>query len=169
MTRDTFQHSSYDVVIAGGSFAGLAVALQLSGRVLLIDHRPLGEGQTSACGTTVAALRRLDALQTVQQTHDNLILHLSPKRGRAAERVLRYHLPYQFCTFDYASLCRRLGERAHAQGVEIVQARARGWKDGQLLTDRGAVLARCVVDATGWRAAVASSVDATYVKREHLS
>ncbi|HEV2121939.1 MAG TPA: hypothetical protein VGW38_04075, partial [Chloroflexota bacterium] len=50
-----------------------------------------------------------------------------------------------------------------------VQARARGWKDGHLLTDRGAVPARCVVDATGWRAVVASSVDPTYVKREHLS
>lgn len=69
--------STYDVVIAGGSFAGLAVALQLRGRVLL-DHQPIGEGQTSACGTTLAALQALDAAQTVQQVHRDLVLHLEP-------------------------------------------------------------------------------------------
>ncbi|NIW91899.1 MAG: hypothetical protein GWN20_03100 [Phycisphaerae bacterium] len=42
----------YDVIIAGASFAGLAVANQLSGhKVLLIDRKPNGAGQTSACGT----------------------------------------------------------------------------------------------------------------------
>jgi menaquinone-9 beta-reductase len=195
MNQHRFQHAAYDVAIAGGSFAGLAVALQLTGRVLLIDHRPIGEGQTSACGTTVSSLRALDALETVQQTHDELVLHLTPEgRNTGAtlgsvtdqdaslpsrraklplwsgdERILRYRLPFQFCTFDYRTLCRLLAERAQARGVEVVQARALGWKDGLLLTDRGEVRTTCVVDATGWRATVARSVDPSYVRREHLS
>ncbi len=49
----------YDVIIAGGSFAGLAVANQLRGqRVLLIDRKPIGSGRTSACGTIWQTLNR---------------------------------------------------------------------------------------------------------------
>jgi len=166
-----FARDSYDVAIAGGSFAGLAVANQLrDGHVLLIDSRSLGEGQTSACGTTVGALGALGALDTIQQIHEDLVLHLAPNRhARLRDRTLRYRLPIQFCTFDYRAPCRPLGAPAPARGVETVQARALGWKDGALLTDEGPVHARSVVDATGWRATVASSIDASYVKREHLS
>jgi flavin-dependent dehydrogenase len=164
-----FPSEPYDVAIAGGSFAGLAVANQLRGRVLLVDHRPLGEGQTSACGTTVDALEALGATDTIQQIHEDLVLHLAPRRGAALPRTIRYRLPYRFCTFDYAALCRLLGDRARLRGVEIVQARALGWKDGALLTDEGPVRARAVVDATGWRATVAASVDPGHVRRDRLS
>jgi flavin-dependent dehydrogenase len=160
----------YDVAIAGGSFAGLAVALSLRGRVAVIDPQPIGEGQTSACGTTLAALRVLDALDTVQQVHEELVLHLAPaSRDGGAERVLVYPLPYPYCTFDYGALCRKLAARAQARGVEIVPARATGWRDGALQTDRGPVRARHVVDATGWRAVVARSLDPAYVRRDRLS
>lgn len=159
--------AAYDVVIAGASFAGLAVALQLQGRVLLLDARPIGEGQTSACGTTLGALRALDALHTVQQVHHQLVLHLAPARGPA--RLVRYPLPYAFCTFDYRALCQTLADRAAKRGVELRQARALGWQDGLLQTDKGPVRARCVVDATGWRAGVAGSIDPTYVRRDRLS
>jgi flavin-dependent dehydrogenase len=162
-----FALSDYDVAIAGASFAGLAVALQLRGKVLLLDHRPIGDGQTSACGTTWEAIRSLGATAAVQQVHKELVLHLSPRRG--PERVLTYPLPYAFCTFNYRALCRLLAERAQARGVEVVQARAHGWWNGLLETDAGPVRARCVVDATGWRAAVASSLDPSYVRRERLS
>jgi glycine/D-amino acid oxidase-like deaminating enzyme len=43
---------SYDVLICGASFAGLAVARELAGagaRVLMIDRYEVGERQTSAC------------------------------------------------------------------------------------------------------------------------
>src|SRR6266498_5144291 len=41
----------YDAIIVGASFAGLAVARQLRGRVLLLDRNEVGAVQTSACGT----------------------------------------------------------------------------------------------------------------------
>jgi flavin-dependent dehydrogenase len=165
-----FRHERYDVAIAGGSFAGLAVANQLRGRVLLVDPQPLGAGQTSACGTTVAALQALGALDTIQQVHEELVVHLEPAAGAASRpRTLRYALPHPFCTFDYAALCRLLGDRARARGIEIARARALGWRDGALVTDAGPVRARCVVDATGWRAAVASSIEPRYVNRGQLS
>jgi flavin-dependent dehydrogenase len=157
----------YDVVIAGASFAGLATALQLRGRVLVLDHQPVGAGQTSACGTTLSALTALGAGHTVQQVHQDLVLHLTPRRGPT--RRLTYRLPYAFCTFDYAALCRTLAGRAAARGVSFARARATGWADGALLTDRGPVEADLVVDATGWRAAVASAIDPAYVRRERLS
>ena len=157
----------YDVAIAGGSFAGLAVANQVRGRVLVVDHQPIGAGQTSACGTTVAALQALGALDTIQQVHHTLVLHLAPEHGPA--RTLSYRLPEPFCTFDYRALCTFLAARARGRGVDFVQARATGYRSGQLLTDAGPFDVRCVVDATGWRAALASSVDHRYVQREHLS
>jgi flavin-dependent dehydrogenase len=157
----------YDVAIAGGSFAGLVVALQLRGRVVLVDHNEIGAGQTSACGTTVGALEAVGALDTIQQLHDDLVLHLAPRRG--PERTLTYRLPYRFCTFDYAALCRLLADRLRGRGVEIRRGRALGWSDGRLLTDQGDIEARHVVDATGWRAVVATSIDKGYVRREHLS
>jgi flavin-dependent dehydrogenase len=134
---------------------------------VLVDHTAIGGGQTSACGTTIAALQAVGALDTLQQRHDDLVLHLAPRTGR--ERTIAYRLPYAFCTFDYAALCRLLADRLAGRGVEIRRARALGWKDGRLLTDAGEIEARCVVDATGWRAAVATSIQADYVRKRDLS
>lgn len=159
--------TTYDVAIAGGSFAGLAVGLRLRGRVVLVDPNEIGDGQTSACGTTVGALQAIGALDTIQQLHDDLVLHLTPRD--APERTLTYRLPDRFCTFDYAALCRLLADRLRGRGVEIRRARAIGWRNGRLLTDDGEIEARSIVDATGWRAVVASSIRNDYVRKEHLS
>src|SRR5437016_4893418 len=42
--------TSWDVIIVGASFAGLAAAVDLagSGRVLLVDRDPIGAGQTTS-------------------------------------------------------------------------------------------------------------------------
>lgn len=65
---------SYDAVIVGASFAGLAAATQLRdpGRVLLVDREPLGAAETSACGTLLAVLERLDALE---QAHPEIAVN----------------------------------------------------------------------------------------------
>jgi 2-polyprenyl-6-methoxyphenol hydroxylase-like FAD-dependent oxidoreductase len=64
---------SWDVIVVGASFAGLAAALELVGtrRVLVIDRDPVGEGQTSACATPLVLLERLDLLDSVEQVHDH--------------------------------------------------------------------------------------------------
>lgn len=42
--------SEYDAIIVGASFAGLTVARELRGEVLLLDAHEVGSHQTSACG-----------------------------------------------------------------------------------------------------------------------
>ena len=73
--------------------------------------------------------------------------------------MLRYRLPYAFCTFDYRALCQTLAARAAQRGVEFARGRVIGWRDDALQTDAATLRARMVVDATGWRAAVAGSID----------
>src|SRR2546430_10080908 len=88
----------YDVIIAGASFAGLAVAQRLRGkRVVLLDRAPVGDGVTSACGAPVSIVRAMGAETSIQLVHDRLVLHT-----RAGETV--WPLPEPFCTFDYRRL-----------------------------------------------------------------
>lgn len=56
----------YDVIIAGGSFGGLAAAAQLRGRhVLLIEPHTIGSVQTSGCGTLLAVLQATGTLDSL--------------------------------------------------------------------------------------------------------
>ncbi len=139
---------TYDVVIAGASFAGLAAAQRLSGkRVVLVDRAPLGEGLTSACAAPVSIVRAMGAEDSIQQVHDRLVLHTP-----AAETV--WPLGDPFCTFDYRRFCALAHERA---GAEFYQASVRG-RDGAVVhTTAGNVTGAVLVDATGWRAALAGS------------
>lgn len=138
----------YDAVIAGASFAGLAVAQRLRGkRVALVDREPLGDGLTSACAAPVSIVRAMGAEESIQQIHDRLVLHTP-----AAEAV--WPLPEPFCTFDYRRFCALAYERA---GAEFLQASVMG-RDGAVVhTSTGNVTGTVLVDATGWRAALAGS------------
>lgn len=139
----------YDVMIAGASFAGLVVANQLRGfRVLLVDRKPVGSSQTSACGTILQVLRYWDLEQTVLRTQDRLVLHTNWGSYSFAS-------PYPWCTFDYQLLCETLFERSRAEFLEASVCRVEG---KSIYTNRGEFRARCIVDATGWRAALASSI-----------
>ncbi len=141
--------SGYDVVVAGASFAGLAVAQRLEGRVLVVDPKPVGTGQTSACGAPVALVQALGAQRSIQQVHHQLVVHT----GRA-----EYVWPLDgepFCTFDYRLFCEAAWERV--QG-EFWLAAVRGYHDGVVDTTAGPVRAAAVVDCTGWRASVARGV-----------
>jgi glycine/D-amino acid oxidase-like deaminating enzyme len=68
---------SYDAIVVGASFAGLAVARELYGRVLLIDHQEIGAGQTSACGTPLRVLEGLGLTEAVHQVHPAFYIHRS--------------------------------------------------------------------------------------------
>lgn len=150
----------YDAIVVGASFAGLAVARQLRGRVLLIDRKEIGQGQTSACGTALRKLEELGATDAVLQVHGSLAIH------GTRETVLYDLGDRPFCTFDYRRLCEGL-----ARGVEarFLRARVLGVEDGTVVTDRGRFRGRCVVDASGWRAVLAGSIRTAYDRERRLS
>src|SRR5215217_7388769 len=134
----------YDVLICGASFAGLAVARELSGsgaRVLVLDRYEIGERQTSACGIPTEWLRAMDLIGSQRQTFGRLVVH-TPFGGS----VLR--LPWTFSTFDYPQLCRLLWEQSEAH---FETAKVDGRTGDVVHTDRGDLSAPLVVDALGWR------------------
>lgn len=151
---------SYDVIIAGASFAGLAVANQLKGyRVLLVDRKPVGSGQTSACGTILQVLEYWELLDSVLQDHDSLVLH-------TANRSIKFASPYPWCTFDYRRMCEILFEHS---GADFLQAAVQGYDGERIQTNRGNFSARAFVDATGWRAVLASSVQPNYAGHHSMN
>jgi menaquinone-9 beta-reductase len=147
---------SYDVLICGASFAGLAVARELAGsgaNVLIVDRYEIGERQTSACGIPTEWLRATGLIDAERQRFNSLLIHTP----RGSER---YELPWTFSTFDYRELCERLWRQCDARfETAKVNGRARPANgDGQIAvqTDRGVLSAPLVVDALGWRRVLAT-------------
>jgi menaquinone-9 beta-reductase len=138
----------HDVVICGASFAGLAVARELSGSgasVLMIDRYEVGERQTSACAAPTAWLEGLGLMESIRQTFSELVIH-------TPSRTFRWRLPWTFSTFDYRSLCALL--KAQSPDVPFDTAKVEGITRGAVHTvhtDRGDLRAPLVVDGLGWR------------------
>jgi flavin-dependent dehydrogenase len=136
------ERRSYDAIIVGASFAGLAVARRAPGDVLLVDRHEVGSVQTSSCGTPLWVARALGVERSVLQIHDRLVF-------RTPARTVTYDLgDVPFCTFDY---------RAFTQGL-LAQTRARFVRaavvaigDGSVVTTSGRFTAPVIVDASGWR------------------
>ncbi|MDO8672305.1 MAG: hypothetical protein Q7O66_12900, partial [Dehalococcoidia bacterium] len=78
----------------------------------------------------------------------------------------RFDLKYPFRTFDYRQLCQILLDRVDA---EVVIARVKSVQDHGILTDKGFFESDRIVDATGWRATLASSVKADYAAKRQMS
>jgi menaquinone-9 beta-reductase len=141
----------YDVIIAGGSFGGLAAATQLRGKhVLLVEPRAIGAVQTSACGTLWAVLEATRTTDSLLQLHDHFVLHLG-------DRTVEYALPYPFCTFDYRTFCYRLLAQCD---VEILHATVLGHRGHLVYTTKGVFDGEILIDATGWRASLATNSQA---------
>ncbi len=149
----------YDAIIVGGSFAGLAVASRLRGNILLIDKKEIGTGQTSACGTTLSVPEGLDCMDSVLHIYNTGFIHTSSK-------TIEYDLPYPFCAFDYAKFCRGLTRRSEA---DFLKAQVLCLRDGHVVTDKGELEATCLVDASGWHAVLASSVNRGFVDSSTMS
>jgi len=155
---DVRQH--YDVIVVGASFAGLAVAVQLKDkRVLVLDRKPIGTGQTSACGTPLGTLQALGLEDAVLQVHHEIIVHLPG-------RDFVYPLPEPFCTFDYATLCRLLWQQAKA---DFVQTAAQDLLINGVKTSQGTFQSDIIVDASGWRAVLARHLESDLVRRDRLN
>ena len=100
-----------DVLICGGSFAGLAVARELArtgANVMVIDRYEIGERQTSACGIPTRWLEVLDLTAALQQRGTHQFLQAA---DLLAEGRLRDEHPFG-----------RLGEGAGvSDGHEVAQ------------------------------------------------
>jgi len=85
----------YDAVIAGGSFGGLVLATSLKGRVALVEKGEVGEGQTSACGTTLDLIQKLGLEESIEEVHDEGVMHVhgGVVRFTAALQLLHLRLP----------------------------------------------------------------------------
>ena len=137
----------YDVIVVGASFAGLAVARRLRGRVLLLDRNEVGSVQTSACGTPLWVPESLGVADSVLQVHDRLTI-------RTPGRTVSYDLSaVPFCTFDYKTFCRGLLAQS---GARFLRTSVTGIEDGAVATGEGRFTAPVVVDCSGWRRALVS-------------
>jgi flavin-dependent dehydrogenase len=133
-----------DVLICGASFAGLAVARELTDSgadVLVVDRYEIGERQTSACGIPTTWLTALDLQASTRQTFGELVIH-------TPHNTVRYDLPWTFSTFDYRTLCGLLAEQG---SFTFETAKIDERRGDVVLTDRGEIRAPLIVDALGWR------------------
>src|SRR5262249_23639371 len=139
----------FDVLICGASFAGLAVARELTGagaRVLMIDRYEIGERQTSACAAPTDWLTALGLEASIKQTSPELVIH-------APHATRRYRLPWTFSTFDYRELCGLLDDQ---NDVQFETAKVNGRTGHVVHTDRGDLSSDLVVDGLGWRRMLAA-------------
>ncbi len=147
----------YDVVIVGGSFGGLAVASQLRGSTLIIDRKPIGADQRSACATPLRVPRALGLEESVLQVQDRALFHL----GSYA-----FELPgtEPFCTFDYEAFCQGFYSRTGADFLRasVRAVRVEGSERLIVSSSAGEFSARYVVDASGWSAVAASTLDSRF-------
>jgi flavin-dependent dehydrogenase len=139
-----------DVLVCGASFAGLAVARELTGsgaRVLIVDRYEVGERQTSACAAPTEWLHAMGVEASIKQTFGDLVVH-------TPHVTARMRLPWTFSTFDYRALCGQLFEQCDA---EFETATVEGRSGASVRTDRGELRAPLIVDGLGWRRVLAQS------------
>jgi menaquinone-9 beta-reductase len=140
----------YDAIIVGASFAGLAVARRLRGRVLLLDRHEVGAVQTSACGTPLWVPQALGVASSVLQVHDRLTV-------RAGSHTITYDLSsVPFCTFDYRRFCEGLLSQC---AVRFVKTPVVTIDENRIVTGEGTFTAPIVVDSSGWRGVVVNGPD----------
>ncbi|MEW6062841.1 MAG: hypothetical protein AB1571_00510 [Nanoarchaeota archaeon] len=149
----------YDAVIVGGSFAGLAVASEVSGRVLLIDRKKIGGNVTSACGTRYDLAREISKKSILQKFNT---VTLNTKNN---EHEVKLNYPY--CTIDYETFCKDWMKKIDA---EFIKTNAVGYKNGKgVITKNGNYDAKCIVDCSGWNAVIASSLRKNFVNKKMMS
>ena len=151
--------AGYDVVIAGGSYAGLAAAGQLGDRALIIDQHRIAALQHSACAIPLEIAQRFDVEETVLQVYPDGYVHTV--HGTAS-----FQLHPRYCIFDHQQLCRMLFARS---GAHFLQARIQGLDGNTVLTSAGPVSGRVLIDATGWPAALAIARQPALEDRRRLT
>ena len=149
----------YDVIIAGASFAGLAVASKIVGKVLLIDRKKIGTSATSACGTAVQIMKKVNCEKSILQKFDKFAIHLKGKE-------IEIPISEKYCTIDYSKFCKLLNKQNNA---EFLIANVKKTDGKVVYTNKGNFKADIIVDCTGWSAVLASSLKKDYVNKKMLS
>ena len=148
----------YDAIIAGASFAGLAAADSLEGDILLLDRKEIGTRQTSACATFTSVLEELGCKSSILQDFDTLTMHIPEEK--------KVELIEPISTFDYEKFCKTIERRIK---VKNLKASVKGVAGDMVLTDEGNFSSQCILDCTGWRAVLATSIRQDYVDRRNLA
>jgi flavin-dependent dehydrogenase len=151
--------NKYDVIIAGASFAGLAVASKLDCNMLLIDRKNIGTYQTSACAAPVDLIEGIGCEESIIQNFDLGALHIKDK-------TTNIPLPKAFCTIDYKKFCEIFNKQNKA---EFLKANIKKLFKSTVVTNKGNFKAKCIVDCTGWQAVLASSIKKNFVDKTRLS
>ncbi|MHB8644833.1 MAG: geranylgeranyl reductase family protein [Thermomicrobiales bacterium] len=152
-----------DIIIAGASYAGLTAARHLHGagaRVLLIDEHAIGAIRHSACALPTRTLAAVGGLASACQETAWGEVHTK-------FNSVRFRWPTPWTVVDHRAFC--LALRAQAPDVPFLQARISAFDGTAIVTNKGTFTARQFVDATGWRAVLASSLCPTFVDRGHLT
>lgn len=147
----------FDAIIVGASFAGLAVAAQLKGNILLIDQKEIGNGKTSACGTLFDFPVGLE--DSIRQFFTEVVLHT--RRGD-----IKFRMPCMFYTFDYTKFCQRMAGNIE---VKFKKTKVVGLSGKTVITDKGEFTSDILIDASGWRAVLASLSIPNFVNKDRLS
>jgi flavin-dependent dehydrogenase len=154
----SYNMQEYDAIIAGASFAGLVAADNIEGNVLLIDRKEIGTHQTSACATFTSVLEELGCRKAILQEFDTLILHIPEER--------KMGLVEPISTFDYEKFCKMIAHRIKAK---FLKTPVKGVTGQTVITGSGTFDSQCILDCTGWKAVLASSIKNDYVDRQRLS
>src|SRR5215213_8675810 len=148
--KSSLDGTTADVLVCGASFAGLAVARGLAGSgadVLVVDRYDIGERATSACAAPTPWLHAMGVERAIRQEIPCMAFHTP--HGSA-----RFRLPWSWSSFDYRELCLALWEQCDAR-FEVAKVEgldpSAGGDPHVVVTDRGRIEARLVVDALGWR------------------
>lgn len=155
--------TDFDVIIAGASYAGLTAARHLSAfgrRVLLLDEHAIGAVRHSACAVPTRALADIGGLASGLQDTAWGVIHTK-------WNTVRYRSPEPWTIFDHRRVCETLREQA--PDVPYLRARISRFDGTTVTTNRGAFTAHAFLDATGWRAALASALRPDFVDRSRLT
>jgi len=153
----------FEVIIAGASYAGLTAARHLDRhghRVLLLDEHAIGAVRHSACAVPTRTLADVGGLAGSLQETEWGVIHTKLN-------TVRYHSPEPWMVFDHRAVCAALREQA--PNVPFMQARIAKFDGHAVTTDKGVFAARYFLDATGWRAALASALRPGFVDRGQLT
>jgi flavin-dependent dehydrogenase len=150
----------YDVIIVGAAFAGVSCAqeLQRQGvRTLLLDRWEPGSHSNSACLAPLHTIEQYGAADAVLEVYDQLAIH-TPIGD------VTWKLPVYGCIFDYQRLFHAILQHTP---IEFHQTRVISLDQEGVTTSEGQLQAVSYVDASGWRAVLASSRQPSYCDPEH--